>query len=93
MYAFLQGYPAYGRVYKTAKEMAEGFYQGRDFSLSSKNAGPYLSIRDFVNKEPSIELFDGMMLTQDKPKLSIMIFRADMIWPPLDPATEPNSSY
>jgi hypothetical protein len=43
--------PAYGRDYKSKKEVEEAFREGKDFlfeSLSGGHCGSYCSIRDFA---------------------------------------------
>ena len=87
--ALLVVYPAYGRVYKTAGAMLDGFQEGRDFSPAVRG-GPYLSIRDFVkgpHSDPEayehLSQFTGVILTQIKsPKLQVIVTREEMQWPP-----------
>jgi hypothetical protein len=63
MKAFICGFPAYGRSYKTEQALLEAFLSGSDFSASPQG-GPYFSIRDFQNGNEAMTNFTGVILVQ-----------------------------
>lgn len=90
--SYLAVSPAYGRVYKTAEDMIQGFKDGRDFMPVV--GGPYLSIRDFARDEPALSDYLGVKLVQVRARRDlchmVTIPRVDMVWPPeAEAGTEP----